>query len=129
MINITLEQLVDSAESLKTLGQKPLKARCAYAVGKLLKAADSEMTNFNETRLELIKKYGDKNESGELATDEQGNVHIANEVLGDFNKELRDLLDTPVEINTNKIKIEDLGDIEFTPSEMTMLEPFIEFDE
>ena len=129
MIKITLEQLLNSSDSLKALSQKQLKARCAYAVGRLLKAADNEIASFNETRLELIKKYGEKDENGELKNDEQGNVHIPQEVISEFNAELQDLLKTEIEINANKIKIEDIGDVEFTPAEMSQLDEFIEFEE
>jgi hypothetical protein len=129
MISITLEQLINSTDGLKGLSQKQLKARSAYAVSKILKAADAEMNTFNETRMELIKKYGEKDETGELKSDEQGNVHIIDEMLSTFNKELQELLNTTVDINANKIKIEDIGDVEFTPAEMAQLDDFIEFDE
>lgn len=129
MINITLEQLINSSDGLKALSEKKLKARCAFAVAKLLKAADEEITRFNETRMELITKYGEKDEQNQLKSDEQGNVHIPREVLDDFNSELKELLDTPIEINSNKIKIEDIGDIEFTPNEMSQLDEFIDFEE
>jgi hypothetical protein len=129
MISITLEQLVNSTEGLRELGQKTLKARPAYSVAKILKAAEAEMTSFNDTRMNLIKKYGEKKEDGELNTDENGNVRIAPESLADFNKELQELLDTQVEINANKIRIEDIGDVEFTPAEMAQLDDFIEFDD
>lgn len=129
MISITLEQLVNSTEGLRELSQKTLKARPAYAVAKILKAAEAEMTGFNDTRMNLIKKYGEKKEDGELNTDENGNVHITPESLADFNKELQELLDTQVEINANKIRIEDIGDVEFTPAEMAQLDNFIEFDD
>jgi hypothetical protein len=129
MISITLEQLINSTDGLKGLSQKQLKARSAYAVSKILKAADAEMNTFNETRMELIKKYGEKGEDGELKSDENGNVRILPESLNDFNKELQELLKTPVEINANKIRMEDIGDVEFTPAEMAQLDEFIEFDE
>lgn len=129
MISITLEQLINSTDGLKGLSQKSLKARSAYAVSKIIKAADAEMTTFNETRMELIKKYGEKKEDGELNSDENGNVRIPPESLNDFNKELQELLKAPVEINANKIRMEDIGDVEFTPAEMAQLDEFIEFDE
>ena len=129
MISIKLEQLVNSTDGLKGLAQKSLRARPALAVAKILKAADAEMTTFNETRLNLIKKYGDKDENGEVKQDEKGNVHIPNEVLDDFTKELKELLDTQVEINANKIKMSDVENVEFTPAEMAQLEDFIEFDD
>lgn len=129
MINIKLEQLVNSTDGLKGLAQKSLRARPALAVAKILKAADAEMTTFNETRLNLIKKYGDKDENGEVKQDEKGNVHIPNEALDDFTKELKELLDTQVEINANKIKMSDVENVEFTPAEMAQLEDFIEFED
>ena len=129
MISITLEQLLNSTDGLRGLSSKPLKARCAYAVSKILKAADNEMASFNEARVNLIKKYGEKNEDGELNTDEGGNVRIEKENLSQFNKELQELLETTVEISANKIRMEDIGDVEFTPSEMAQLDEFIEFDE
>lgn len=129
MIKIKLEQLINSTEGLKGLGQKSLKARSAYAVGRILKAADAEMSSFNETRMELIRKYGEKDDAGELKTDENGNVHIPPEVLSTFNTELTDLLATEIEINANKIRIEDLENVEFTPGEMAQLDEFIEFGE
>ena len=129
MITSTLEQLLNSTDGLKGLSQKQLKARSAYAVSKILKAADAEMTTFNDTRMELIKKYGEKDENGELKRDEQDNVHIVDDMLPTFNKELQELLNTSVDINANKIRIEDIGDVEFTPAEMAQLDEFIEFDE
>jgi len=129
MISITLEQLINSTDGLKGLSQKSLKARSAYAVSKIIKAADAEMNTFNETRMELIRKYGEKDESGNLNSDENGNVRILPESLEDFNKELQELLKTTVEINANKIRMEDLDDVEFTPTEMAQLDEFIEFEE
>lgn len=129
MIKVKLEDLVNATDGLRGLSQKQLKARCAYAVGKILKSADAEIQSFNETRMELIKKYGEKDENGELKTEENGNVRIPPEGLNDFSKELRELLDTEIEISANKIKMDDIGEVEFTPAEMAQLENFIEFDE
>ena len=129
MISVKLEELVNATEGLKGLSQKELKARCAYAVGKILKSADAEIQSFNETRMELIKKYGEKDENGELKTEENGNVRIPPEQMEAFSRELRELLDTTVEISANKIKMDDIGDVKFTPAEMAQLENFIEFDE
>ena len=129
MIKVSLETLVNSTEGLQGLSRKPLKARTAYAVAKLLKAADAEMNTFNETRMTLIRKYGVKDENGELEEDENKNVRVMPEYIEAFTKELNELLNTEVEFNANKIKLEDLGDIDFTPNEMVQLEEFIEFDE
>ena len=129
MITIKLETLINGAESLRALSQKPLKARCAYAVSKILKAAETEMANFNEARMNLIRKYGEKDENDELVTDENGNAHVIPENIEEFTKELNDVLDSDVDINANKVRIDDLDDVKFTPTEMVQLDEFIEFGE
>lgn len=129
MIALKLEQLVNSANALKNLSNKPLKAKSAYATARILKAADQEMTSFNDTRMELVRKYGIKDENNELILDENGNAQIDLEHRNAFNEEFNELLQSSIEINANKIRLDDLGDIDFTPSEMAQLEDFIEVEE
>ena len=129
MIQLLLRDIINSSDGLTVLGQRHLKAKTAYTVGKILKAVETEMSGFEQARMDLIKKYGLKDENGELIEDENHNLHIAPENLQVFNTELTELMNTSVEIMANKIPIDDLGDIEFTPVEMAQLESFIEFDE
>ena len=129
MITVKISDLINSTEVLQKLAGTSLKARLAWQVARLLKAAEGEIQSFNETRLNLIKKYGVKDESGELITDEKGNCQIIPEGIEDFSRELNELIDTNVEINANKISIDDLDNIEFTPSEMDILKIFIDFGE
>lgn len=129
MIEVKMQDIVNGTEALQSLAKKEMKARLAYTISKLLKSADAELTNFNETRLNLIKKYGEKDEAGELLTDEKGNCKIAPESVSDFTNELNDLLNTSIELNANKININDLDSLNFTPLELNNLEGFIEMDE
>ena len=129
MITVKLSDLVNSTETLQKLAQKDFKAKLAWTIARLLKAADAEIQGFQETRMELIKKYGEKDENGELITDENGNCKISPETTSNFNVEFNDLINSEIEINANKIRIELLEDVDFTPSEMAILEPFIETDE
>jgi len=79
--------------------------------------------------MNLIKKYGEKNENGELITDEKDNCKINPDGINDFTNELNELIDSEIEINANKISIDSLEDKEFTPAEMAQLEIFIDFEE
>ena len=126
MIKIKLEQLVNSTEALQKLSQVQLKARLALEVSRMLKEAERELGFFNDARMNLINKYGEKDENGQLITDEQKNCKIGADVLQQFSNELQELLQTEVEINANKFNLDDFGDINFTPSEMSALESFIE---
>ena len=129
MIKLTVGELVNSTEVLQKLAGMELKAKLAFQVSRLLKSADKEIQVFNEARMNLVKKNGEKDENGELKTDEQGNCKIPPEFIETFSKELTELLTTEVEINANKLKIDEFGDLEFTPAEMAQLDPFIDFGE
>ena len=41
---------------------------------------------------------------------------------------MTELLNSEIEINANKLNINDLEEMEFTPSEMIALEPFVEME-
>jgi hypothetical protein len=125
MINVTLKNIVESADIMRELSQKSLKGRVAFRVARLLRELEKEFTLFNEKRVDLIKEYGEKDENGELKTDDKGNVNLAQDKLNEFYKRMEDLLATEVEINAEKIDINDLGDVDFTPSQIINIEPFI----
>ena len=126
MITVKMADVVNSMEVLQKLAQQNFKAKLALSIARLLKQIEVEIQTFNTTRMDLIKKYGTKDENGELITDEEGNCKIDPESVETFNKELSDLLTTEIEINANKIDVELLDGCDFTPSEITALEPFLE---
>ena len=129
MIKIKISELLNSTETLQKFSQQDFKAKLAWSIARLLKAAEAEIQSFNETRMNLIRKYGEKDENGELVTDEKGNCKIVPESITEFSNELNELIETEVEINANKININLLEDIDFTPSDMAILEPFVEMGE
>ena len=129
MIKLKISDLISSVETLQKLSQKDFKAKLAWSIARLLRAAEAEMQSFNETRMNLIKKYGEKDENGELVVDDKGNCKIAPDSAEQFSKELNELVESEIEINANKINIELFDDVNFTPYEMSVLEPFIEMDE
>ena len=129
MITITINNLINSTETLQKLSQQDFKAKLAWSIARLLKAAEVEIQSFNDTRMSLIKKYGEKDEQGELITDDKGNCKIENDKIEAFTNELNELLNSEIEINANKIDFNLLENIDFTPSDIAMLEPFVNFEE
>lgn len=126
MIKIKLKEIVNSSEVLRKLAGESLRGRVAFQISKLLKKLEEELELFNKTRLEIIKKYGEKDENGELKIDENGNIQIKKENTSIFNQEIVDLLDQEIEVNANLIALDDLENINFTPSEIIILMPFIQ---
>ena len=129
MIKVKINDLLNSTEALQKLAGTELKAKLSWQVSRILKAADAEIQSFNETRMNVIKKYGEKDENGELVTDENQNCKIAEGNVAEFSNELNELMMSEVEINANKLDINSLEDKEFTPAEMAQLEIFIDFHE
>ena len=129
MIQLKIADLLNSTDVLQKLAGKELKAKLAWQVGRMLKEAEKEIQSFNETRMKLINKYGSKDENGELVMDENNNCKIEPESINNFSNELNELIASEIEINAHKIKIDDIENINFTPSEMAQLEPFVDFDE
>ena len=129
MIELKIQDLLNSTDALQKLAKMNLKARLAWQVAKLLKVVDEEIQDFNKTRIEVIKKYGNKDENGELITDDKGNCKIEGSNLAIFNKELEELAETKIELQVNRIKISDLEDLDFTPAEMVQLELFLDMED
>lgn len=129
MITVTMNDLINSTETLQKLAQKDFKAKLAWSVARLLKGAEAEISGFNDARMNLIKKYGEKDEAGELITDDKGNCKIKPDNIGAFTSELDEILKSTVEINANKIDFCLLENEDFTPADMANLEPFVDFDD
>lgn len=125
MIEIKVADLVNSVGVLQKLSNMSLKARLAWKVSRLLKAADDEIQEFNKTRIEVVKKYGIKDENGELVLDDAGNCKIQDEYINTFTQEMNELTSDTIEINANPIGIDEIEELSFTPGEMAQLEPFI----
>ena len=126
MIKVQLKDIIEGTEVLKKLAGQPLRGKVAFQISKILKRLEDELTLFNNTRVEIIKKYSQTDENGELISDENGNVKLKEETIEDFNKEITELLNMEIEIDANKIALEDIENVDFTPAEMTLLMPLIE---
>ena len=128
MIKVKISDLLNSVDVLQKLSNQNFKAKLAWQVARLIRAAESELQTFNDTRLNLIRKYGEKDENGELITDENSNYRIVQSKANDFSNELNELANSEVEINANKLDFALLEDLDFTPVEMAVLEPFVDMD-
>lgn len=126
MIKVKILDLLNSVEILRKLSQQDFKAKTAWQIVRLLKAAENEIQGFSEARMNLITKYAEKDENGALIKDDNDNVKLVPETMEAFSAEVNELLESEIEINANKLSIEQLENADFTPSEMAMLEPFIE---
>lgn len=126
MIELTVQEMIDSIPTLRELSTKQLKSKVAYRVARLLREVQAESETFETARVNLIKLYGAKDENGELKADENGNTYIDKDYVADFNSELTDLLNNKITINGDKLSLDDLGDETFTPQQMLSFSAFLD---
>lgn len=127
MIDVKLRDLLDSMEVLKELGQKSLSGRTAYQIGKILRQVENEFNLFNEARGKVIDKYCTKDENGKPIINEETNEFtFSEENLKSTIEEVNNLLDSDVSLNANKISLADLESLDFTPTQMALLDVYIE---
>lgn len=128
MIKVTLNDIVRSMDVFNKIMQQPLKGSLAFKISRLAKALNNEMEIFNQERAKILQNYCEKDENGELKTDENGNVRIMPEHFQECTSEFNSLLATEVEVNASKIPAENIDDFTLTPQEMTELLVFFEED-
>ena len=126
MIELTVQEMIDSIPTLRELSSKPLKSKVAFRVARLLKAVQAESETFETARINLVKMYAAKDENGEIKTDENGNTFIEPSEIATFNSELTDLLNNKITISGDKLNLDDLGDETFTPQQMLSFSAFLE---
>ena len=125
-MNVTLKDIVDSQEVMRLLSNKPLRGRAAFKVARLLKKLESELVTFNDTRIKLIENYAKKDENGQFITNEQNEYQFDEDNANLFVEEINKLLTEEIQIDASPILLNEIEELNFTPVEMTLIEPFIE---
>ena len=126
LIKVTLNDVVNSSQIFSKLMQQPFKGSLAFKIARLARELEKEMQTFNDERMKIIRKYGKKDENGELIVGEDGNVSFDNDKISDLNSEFNSLLETELEINADKLPMNSIDEFELTPQEVIGLEKFFE---
>lgn len=121
MIKVTLSTVVNSNEIFQKLVTTEMRARAAFRTAKLTTAIAKELELFNTQREAILRKYGEKDSSGELIVQENGTVNIEKEHINDFNQELFELLNSEVELNAEPLTVDDIDAAKLTPAQIQML--------
>ena len=121
-MKVKLGQIVNSVDALNKVAQQPMKAAASFRVAKNLKQLSEELAVYEQSRGDLIRKYGKENkEDGSFA------IEPDSKDLPVFQKELNELLNVDVDLNGfKKIKLSQLSKCELSPQDMANMEFVIE---
>ena len=113
-MQITLQQLSDGFVSLGKVASLDLPVKTAYWLKRVAKAAEGEMRQLDEVRVQLVKKYG--------AEDESGNIAVKPENVEAFAAEFNDLLAETIDLPGDGIALDALGDVKVSAIDLMRLD-------
>jgi len=128
MATVTMDQIIDFRNNGNIFSEVHLPLKVAYKLNKIRKAVDKEGDFYAEKFQEIVNKYAKTDENGEVIFSDDGEqIMIKDGMIDECNKELTELQELSVEIETYGLKIDDFGeDIECTPDELAAIMPFME---
>lgn len=128
MIEVTLKSVIDNLDTFQTISQKSeiLPAVLAYKLTRILLQLENEINIFHKAREQLLNKYCQKDNNGQFITDEKGSILLQDGVEQNFNEEFNQLINTTIDLNVNKIKLNELEPLQLSLQQMTALMPYIE---
>lgn len=106
-------------EAFENSGQY-LPAKVNFYIQKNKKKIAELAQEIEESRTQIVMNFGESSE------EDEGKYFISNEKMGDFQKELNDLLSIEQEIEIKIISIEDIENLHFTFQQMESLMFMIE---
>lgn len=126
-MELTIKNLLNGKAALITLGNtKGLSSVIAYRIAKNIKVIDEELKTFEETRLNIVKEYSNKDKDGNPATkkDVNGNevFDIDNENMKLLSQEIEKLQDEKVDIDIRQLSLEEIDKAELSPLELSSID-------
>lgn len=119
-------QIFSAKDALIKLSQESLPIKASFRIAKFIDAIKPTLTVVDKQRNDLILKYGQEIE------DENGQKIFSirdEESIQKFSEEFNEVLEEEVEISDFKpVTLNDIENVKMTPLEVSVLEPFIEFD-
>ena len=117
-------------ENLTELEKKTLPIKVSLVVSRNIRKIKEAYNDIETKRMELVSRYGDKDENGEVIVNADGNVKISDPK--DFIKEFDELMASELDITLEKITMDDLNKCEnekydaLTLEEISALTLFLE---
>jgi len=128
MIRVELKDILEGQEVLHKLSNEQVPGRVAFRIGRLLKKLEESLGTYNEVRINILQKYAMRDENGEYKFNDKNEYQFDNDNLKLFIDEMNKLISEEVEIEADPIDFSDIENINFTPSEITLLEPFLKIE-
>lgn len=128
MIKVTMEQLMDFKNNGDFFSGTVIPLKGAYKINKIKKAVESEADFYSTKFQEIVDKYAQKDDNGQVKFSDNGEqILIQEDKIEECNNALEDLQKMEIEVDNFNLKLEDLGEnLECTPDQLDSLMPFMD---
>ena len=114
-------------DTIKILLPLQLKMPFAYEVACIAREVRENDMMISTMRQEIIERYAKRDENGHvIVNSENGTVDVDEGKIPELNKELDGLFNREIELESNKIKLNDIKDLDLTVGQIEALIPLIE---
>lgn len=120
-MKLTNKELYDNLSSLVEISDK-VTGKIGYAVSYNIRKLTNEIPEYEKMRDELINKYGEKDETGQVG------IKIGSEAYEKYMSEMKQYDDIEFDINIIMVKPEDLESSDLTAKEMLGMSFMIDED-
>lgn len=122
MIKVKLFDLKNRENAFREFMDIDFPIKVSFKLTKMFKEISRELSEFEEHKNKLIKKYGETKDD---------NIVVKEDELENFYKEYNELLEMEVELDTDKIELDInlLNDIKVNTRNLGLMELFIDFKE
>ena len=114
-------------DTIQILLPLQLKMPFAYEVACIAREVRENDMMISTMRQEIIERYAKRDENGHvIVNSENGTVDVDEGKIPELNKELDSLFNRETELESNKIKLDDIKDLDLTVGQIEALIPLIE---
>ena len=129
MIELTVKEVMESVGVLNEIMEQPFHGALAFKISRIIRELRKEVESFNAERDKIIRVFSEKDKDGKPVLLENGNIKIRSDLVKECNDEFEKLLGTSIEINAEKLGMEDLDEIEITPKKMESILVLVDDEE
>lgn len=125
-MKLTMQQIVGFPSLFEKIKNKPLPFKTSYNLMLLAQEIEKHYNFYQEKLQEIIAKYGQRDQDGNLVvTDDGQGIKLVEETKDEAREKISELRNLEVEISDIKFSIEDFDGVELSPEEMIALMPFM----
>lgn len=103
-----------------------INPKTAYKLMKILDVTAKDYTFYFDKVRSLVEKYGERDEEGQLITDENGNARIPNNVVQEVQAQIGDIEAIEVSVpDKYLVALDELDELKLSCRKMKAIMPFI----